>query len=152
VQDRLHDVFVAAAAATRIASLQALEQNYITFKALSLGAGQQQQQPAPASIAALGSSSEPAGMDVSDDDDEDEAAAAGASSMAVDSMDTDSAAAAAAAPGGRKGKGKVSAEFKEIVMAVLTAGGFDQMRPAKMTQEDFLKLLADFNAAGIHFS
>jgi 18S rRNA (adenine1779-N6/adenine1780-N6)-dimethyltransferase len=154
VQDRLHDVFVAAAAATRIASLQALEQNYITFKALSLGAGQQQQQPAPASIAALGSSSEPAGMDVSDDDDEDDAAAAGASSMAVDGMDTDNAAAAAAAaaPGGRKGKGKVSAEFKEIVMSVLTAGGFDQMRPAKMTQEDFLKLLADFNAAGIHFS
>jgi 18S rRNA (adenine1779-N6/adenine1780-N6)-dimethyltransferase len=133
--------------------LQALEQNYITFKALSLGAGQQQQQqqPAAASIAALGSSSEPAGMDMSDEEDEEEeaAAAAGGSSMAVDSMDTDTAAAAG---GGRKGKGKVSAEFKEKVMAVLTAGGFDQMRPAKMSQEDFLKLLADFNAAGIHFS
>jgi 18S rRNA (adenine1779-N6/adenine1780-N6)-dimethyltransferase len=134
--------------------LQALEQNYITFKALSLGAGQQQQQqPAPASIAALGSSSEPAGMDMSDDEDDDEAAAAagGSSSMAVDGMDTDAAAAPAAA-GGRKGKGKVSAEFKDLVMSVLTAGGFDQMRPAKMSQEDFLKLLADFNAAGIHFS
>eukprot|EP00775_Hariotina_reticulata_P011210 gene11210-11360_t len=33
-----------------------------------------------------------------------------------------------------------------------TLGAFDQMRPAKMTQDDFLKLLADFNAAGIHFS
>ncbi|KAF6255703.1 S-adenosyl-L-methionine-dependent methyltransferase [Scenedesmus sp. NREL 46B-D3] len=135
-------------------TLQALEQNYITFKALSLGAGQQQQQPAAASIAALGSGSEAAAMDVSDDDDDDDAAAAGgSSSMAVDAMDTDmAAAAAAAAAGGRKGKGKVSAEFKEIVMAVLTAGDFDQMRPAKMTQEDFLQLLADFNAAGIHFS
>lgn len=133
-------------------TLQALEQNYITFKALSLGAGQQQQQPAVASIAALGSSSEPAGMDVSDDeDDDDEAAAAGgSSSMAVDGMDAD--AAAVQAPGARRTKGKVSPEFKELVMRVLTAGGFDQMRPAKMTQEDFLKLLADFNAADIHFS
>lgn len=54
---------------------QALEQNYITFKALSMGAGSsQQQQPSEANIAALGSS-EAAGMDISegeDDDDQDE--------------------------------------------------------------------------------
>lgn len=69
--------------------------------------------------------------------------------MAVDGDE----AAAAAGPGlVRKGKGKVSPEFKELVMSVLLKGGYEQMRPAKMTQDDFLKLLAEFNAAGIHFS
>lgn len=150
-----------------ITRTQALEQNYITFKALSLGAGQQQQQggaaaAAPASIAALGGaeSSQPAAaaaMDVSDaeddgsDDDDDDGDAVG---MAVDGADEAAAAAAggSSGAGGRRGKSKVSPEFKELVMGVLTSNGFEQMRPAKMTQEDFLKLLADFNAAGIHFS
>jgi 18S rRNA (adenine1779-N6/adenine1780-N6)-dimethyltransferase len=138
---------------------QALEQNYITFQALSKGAGQQQQQPgAAASIAALGGSDAPAAaaaMDVSDAEDEssDEEADMGLGSggMAVDG-DESAAAAAAAAAVKRRGKGKVSPEFKELVMSVLIDNGFEQMRPAKMTQEDFLKLLADFNAAGIHFS
>lgn len=68
-------------------------------------------------------------------------------------MAVDGEAEAAAGPAlVRKGKGKVSAEFKELVMSVLQKGGYEQMRPAKMTQDDFLKLLADFNAAGIHFS
>lgn len=69
--------------------------------------------------------------------------------MAIDGED----AAKTATPGLiKKSKGKVSAEFKELVMSVLQKGGFEQMRPAKMTQDDFLKLLADFNAVGIHFS
>lgn len=139
---------------------QALEQNYITFQALSKGAGQQQQLPgAAASIAALGGSDAPAAaaaMDVSDAEDEssDEEAdmGLGSSGMAVDGDESAAAAAAAATAGGRRGKGKVSPEFKELVLSVLIQNGFEQMRPAKMTQEDFLKLLADFNAAGIHFS
>jgi 18S rRNA (adenine1779-N6/adenine1780-N6)-dimethyltransferase len=96
-------------------------------------------------------------MDVSDAEDEssDEEAdmGLGSSGMAVDGVESAAAAAAAAATaGGRRGKGKVSPEFKELVLSVLIQNGFEQMRPAKMTQEDFLKLLADFNAAGIHFS
>jgi 18S rRNA (adenine1779-N6/adenine1780-N6)-dimethyltransferase len=145
--------------------LQALEQNYITFKALSLGHQQQQQQQAASgSIAALGGSdpqpAAAAAMDVSDaeDDDSDDDAGdmcLGSSGMAVDGEEAAAAAAAAGSNGGssgRRGKSKVSPEFKELVMNVLIQNGFEQMRPAKMTQEDFLKLLADFNAAGIHFS
>lgn len=49
-------------------------------------------------------------------------------------------------------RSKASPEFKDLVMKVLIDNGFDQMRPAKMTQDDFLRLLAAFNAAGIHFS
>lgn len=55
--------------------LQALEQNYITFKALSMGAGsggQQQQQQSDASIAALGGSeAAAAAMEISDGEDSD---------------------------------------------------------------------------------
>lgn len=51
---------------------QALEQNYITFKALSMGAGSSQQQQSDASIAALGSSEAAAGMDISDDGSDEE--------------------------------------------------------------------------------
>ncbi|GBF96194.1 dimethyladenosine transferase [Raphidocelis subcapitata] len=59
---------------------------------------------------------------------------------------------AAARSGGRPGgKGRVSVEFKALIAGVLARNGFDQMRPAKMTQDDFLRLLASFNAEGIHF-
>lgn len=80
-------------------------------------------------------------MDVSDDEDDED-----------DGMAVDDGAAAAGATPARRSKSKVSPEFKELVLGVLIRGGFEQMRPSKMTQEDFLKLLADFNAAGIHFS
>ncbi|KAF8057751.1 DIM1A [Scenedesmus sp. PABB004] len=119
-------------------TLQALEQNYVT------GGG--------SCIAALGAAepAAPAAMEVSDDgdddgDDDDGGGSDGGEGMAVDG------GGAAAAPA-RRSRAKVSPEFKALVMRVLTAGGFEAMRPAKMTQDDFLKLLADFNAAGIHFS
>ena len=37
-------------------------------------------------------------------------------------------------------------------MDMLTQQGFDQLRSSKMAQEDFLRLLAAFNASGIHFA
>jgi 18S rRNA (adenine1779-N6/adenine1780-N6)-dimethyltransferase len=139
--------------------LQALEQNYLTYKALTVGgaAGQQQQQQQQADdrIAVLGdvavgssSAHTCADVDMSDDSDAD-----------VSDGDDDGMAVDGGGGGGGSGAGssrrvrnRASAEFRELVLSVLSAGGYESMRPAKMTQEDFLKLLADFNAAGIHFS
>ena len=130
--------------------MQALEDNYRTYKALQLGNPSQQQEQEQ-SIAALGTAL--AAMDTNEaeeEDSDDEDMEEGPSGMAIDG------AAAAGGGGssssGRRSKGKVSAEFKELVMKVLVEGGFEQQRPAKMTQEDFLRLLAAFNAAEIHFS
>jgi 18S rRNA (adenine1779-N6/adenine1780-N6)-dimethyltransferase len=52
---------------------------------------------------------------------------------------------------GGRSRGKVSPEFKELVVGVLVGAGYDQARSAKLHQEDFLALLAAFNAAGVHF-
>ena len=62
--------------------------------------------------------------------------------------------AAGPAGGGsaRRRRGKASEGFKEQVLEVLTAHSFAERRAAKMGQDDFLALLAAFNAAGIHFS
>ena len=49
-------------------------------------------------------------------------------------------------------KGKVSEEFKELVVNVLEESGFAEHRAAKMNQDHFLALLAAFNKAGIHFA
>ena len=35
---------------------------------------------------------------------------------------------------------------------VVESSGFDQRRASKMSQDEFLALLAHFNAAGIHFA
>ena len=37
-------------------------------------------------------------------------------------------------------------------MGVLAGGGFEDARSAKLAQDDFLRLLAAFNRAGIHFA
>jgi len=106
-------------------------------------------------------------MDVSDDDEEDDEDKA-----EEDDEEEDDVAMAAAADGtGAAAKGKAggklvssagahllprghraSPEFKALVERVLASGGFEARRPAKMAQEDFLRLLAAFNAAGIHFA
>ena len=52
---------------------------------------------------------------------------------------------------GRRSKHKYSEELKQHVISVLEAGEFDALRSAKLAQEDFLRLLAAFNKAGIHF-
>lgn len=49
-------------------------------------------------------------------------------------------------------RGRCSEGFKEMVLKVLEDNGFDLLRSAKLSQDDFLRLLAVFNAAGIHFS
>ena len=51
----------------------------------------------------------------------------------------------------RRGKHKYSEELKQHVISVLEQGGFDGLRSAKLAQEDFLRLLAAFNKAGVHF-
>lgn len=42
-------------------------------------------------------------------------------------------------------------KFKDYVLGVLKEGDFGVRRSSKLHQEDFLELLARFNAAGIHF-
>ena len=44
------------------------------------------------------------------------------------------------------------AKFKEYVLGVLSSGEFDAQRSSKLDQDDFIELLARFNAAGIHFT
>jgi 18S rRNA (adenine1779-N6/adenine1780-N6)-dimethyltransferase len=55
--------------------------------------------------------------------------------------------------GGKRGKrGRASEGFKARVLGVLAGGGFEDARSAKLAQDDFLRLLAAFNRAGIHFA
>ncbi|KAK3279092.1 hypothetical protein CYMTET_13008 [Cymbomonas tetramitiformis] len=42
--------------------------------------------------------------------------------------------------------------FKQKIEEILVEGGYDQRRSSKMTQDDFLQLLALFNSKGIHFT
>jgi 18S rRNA (adenine1779-N6/adenine1780-N6)-dimethyltransferase len=49
-------------------------------------------------------------------------------------------------------RGKVSEEFRARVARVVESSGFEQARASKMSQDEFLGLLAHFNAAGIHFA
>jgi 18S rRNA (adenine1779-N6/adenine1780-N6)-dimethyltransferase len=41
---------------------------------------------------------------------------------------------------------------KQLIEEVLATDGFGEMRSSKMSQDDFLRLLAEFNAKGIHFA
>eukprot|EP00877_Chromochloris_zofingiensis_P004926 jgi/Chrzof1/14434/Cz09g02220.t1 len=135
-------------------TLQAMEVNYRTYQALQMGTEQQQPQQqqlsastpsiSASSIQALGSAG---AMDTSDVDDDDEDG--GYVAMPVDESAGLGSSTVLPRPTSRS---KASPEFKDLVMKVLIDNGFDQMRPAKMTQDDFLRLLAAFNAAGIHFS
>ncbi|KAK9846462.1 hypothetical protein WJX81_004406 [Elliptochloris bilobata] len=55
--------------------------------------------------------------------------------------------------GGRRSKrGRASEGFKDRVLGVLRDGAFEDARSAKLAQDDFLRLLAAFNRAGIHFA
>lgn len=51
----------------------------------------------------------------------------------------------------KKKRGKASEEFKNKVTKILEEGGFAEKRASKMTQDEFLQLLVEFNKAGIHF-
>jgi 18S rRNA (adenine1779-N6/adenine1780-N6)-dimethyltransferase len=52
----------------------------------------------------------------------------------------------------RRRRGRASEGFKEKVLGVLTAHGLAEKRGAKMSQDEFLAMLAAFNQAGIHFA
>ena len=49
-------------------------------------------------------------------------------------------------------RGRCTEKFKEMVLSTLQRNGYEGLRSAKLTLDDFLKLLAIFNQAGIHFS
>jgi 18S rRNA (adenine1779-N6/adenine1780-N6)-dimethyltransferase len=49
-------------------------------------------------------------------------------------------------------KGRCTEGFKELVLSTLQRNGFEGERSAKLTLDDFLRLLAVYNKAGIHFS
>ena len=51
-----------------------------------------------------------------------------------------------------KKSSKYSEEFKAKVLAVLQQSEYSEKRSAKLSQDDFLRLLSVFNAAGIHFA
>ena len=49
-------------------------------------------------------------------------------------------------------RGRCTDRFKELVLSTLQRNGYECLRSAKLNLDDFLKLLAVFNQAGIHFS
>ena len=54
--------------------------------------------------------------------------------------------------GRRKKRGKASDEFKAKVLRILEKNDFAEKRASKMSQDDFMQLLADFNEQGVHFA
>ena len=70
-----------------------------------------------------------------------------------DDMDMDDEDGNAKVPNpAKRRRGKATEAFKEKVLEVLDQGGFAEKRAAKMTQDEFLQLLAAFNSDGIHFA
>ena len=49
-------------------------------------------------------------------------------------------------------KGKHTEEFKQLVEGILQQHKFSLLRSAKLSLDDFLRLLACFNEKGIHFA
>ena len=73
----------------------------------------------------------------------------GATNGGVDAMETDDGDEAidlGAAPSATK------EVVRRIVEEVLATNSFEQMRSSKMSQDDFLLLLATFNEKGVHFA
>ncbi|KXZ55169.1 hypothetical protein GPECTOR_3g316 [Gonium pectorale] len=128
-------------------TLQALEANYRTYQALQGNGGGAAGADAAVGIQSLGTAAgdDDVAMDHDGADDDDDDA------MTVDGGPA-SKAGGGAAGGRRRGGSRVSPEFKELVMKVLTDNGLDTNRSSKMSQEEFLNMLALFNAAGIHFA
>ena len=52
----------------------------------------------------------------------------------------------------RAGKHKYSQKFKDKILALLEESGFADKRSAKLSQDEFMQLLAAFNSRGIHFA
>lgn len=136
------------------AALTMLEHNAKTHEALANAAH------AVHASAGLASTSAPSAPPVS-------ASASGIAAMAVDDSvacvtpggedddggnDGGNGAGAPHNPTHQRRRGKVSEEFRARVARVVESSGFEQARASKMSQDEFLALLAHFNAAGIHFA
>lgn len=108
------------------AVLALIEKNYKTFQALQEASGSEVSVVDPS---ILGDLAEDESMEVDMNTDGD--------GMEVEEED-----------GNQQG----NAFFKEKCLAVLGEGGYEDKRSSKLTQDDFLRLLALFNKAGIHFT
>lgn len=108
--------------------LSMLEKNYKTLQALQqLQNGSSGSTNAEMDILGLGDSKEDRSMDMDDGTDDE---------MEVEDGDADGEAS----------------EFKQKVLAVLKERDYSEKRSSKLSQEEFLHLLSQFNMAGIHFS
>ncbi len=114
-------------------TLQLLEANHRTWQALQLGTATGTQ------AARLEDAVSRMAVDIPEQTDDD-----------AMSMDLEAEGTAPLRGGGKKGR--YSEEFKQKVLGVLDQHGFTEQRSAKMAQDDFLRLLAAFNSAGIHFA
>ena len=74
---------------------------------------------------------------------------AGGDDDAAMDVDADDAAPQAAV---RQGKHKYSQQFKDKILALLEESGFAEKRSAKLSQDEFMQLLAAFTSRGIHFA
>lgn len=112
-------------------TLQLLERNFKLYQALSTNTASFSEDTLSAAVSRMATDQPEA-----EDDDE-----------SVLDMDTGSVAGST-----RKKSAKYSEEFKAKVLAVLEDNDYADKRSAKLTQDDFLKLLSCFNAADIHFA
>lgn len=133
-------------------TLQLLETNYKTAQALKVGtatgvgaAAAAPPPPGAGSAAAAGDALQlPSSMM-----DMDDGAVGQEDAAAEGGMDIDGEAGSSMK--GSKG-GRYSEGFKVKVLGLLESSGYSEKRASKLGQDDFLALLATFNAAGIHFS
>lgn len=116
-------------------TLALMEHNYELAKALQQGVGAAADLASGIAAMAVEGAVEGGGREDDDGSDQDE------------DMEED-----APVQVGRKRRGKASEGFKAKVMEVLEGGGFGERRAAKMSQDEFLQLLAAFNSAGVHFA
>lgn len=123
-------------------TLALMEQNYELSRALQKGLDGAGSTPAGGGVADISRMAIDAPADAGGADDDD----------AMEDDDVDIGDAGAAPGAGRKRRGRATEGFKEKVLAVLHGGGFEEKRAAKMSQDEFLQLLAAFNSAGIHFA
>ena len=124
-------------------TLSVMEQNYKLGLALGRGLGSD-----PSAAANAPQRMDMMDMDGVEDEEEEDA---GASSSEDDDMQMD-VDAGKKSGSKKKKRGKASDEFKAKVMQILDKNDFAEKRASKMSQDDFMQLLADFNEQGIHFA
>lgn len=122
-------------------TLNVMEQNYklgLALKGSTRGANGDATTQAAVPVVSMDA------MDMDDARDE------GASSSDDDGMEVDVPKKPNASK--KKKRGKASDEFKAKVMRILEKNDFAEKRASKMSQDDFMQLLADFNEQGVHFA